>query len=205
MQVSIWAGTTMPNSRPEGCCSARSIRPSASAIAFSPAASSHSYSTRWPFLVNHRARAEHRRDAHPHAALGQQVEPAGMRHRQVGDRGDARQQQLAERHADAVRHRLRIGAEDRQVFVERGVIQARAADLVDQALVHRLAAGVAVDVDQPRHRPSCRRRRTSVSASAGIVAADEGDGAALEGDVGAGHVDVPLAPHPRRRPCPRCG
>ena len=45
----------MPNSRPEWCCSARSTSASASAIAFSPAASFHSYSTTWPFLVYQRA------------------------------------------------------------------------------------------------------------------------------------------------------
>ena len=41
-QVSICAGTTMPNNRPEGCCSARSISVKASDIIFTPAASFHS-------------------------------------------------------------------------------------------------------------------------------------------------------------------
>ena len=45
----------MPNNRPDGCCSARSISVSASAMAFSPAASSQAYSTRWPFFVYQRA------------------------------------------------------------------------------------------------------------------------------------------------------
>ena len=54
-QVSICAGQAMPKSRPDGCCSARWMRENASSIAFSPAASSHSYSTTWPFFVNQRA------------------------------------------------------------------------------------------------------------------------------------------------------
>ena len=54
VQVSICAGTTMPNRRPDGCCSARSISDSASPIAFSPAASSQAYSTIWPFFVYQR-------------------------------------------------------------------------------------------------------------------------------------------------------
>ena len=59
---------------------------------------------RVPFVLDHMAvlgepagGAEHRRDADAHAALGQQVEPAGMRHGEIGDGGDARQQQLGQR------------------------------------------------------------------------------------------------------------
>ena len=55
VQVSIWLGETMPERRPEGWATALSITPIASSMAFSPAASSHSYSVTWPFLVYQRA------------------------------------------------------------------------------------------------------------------------------------------------------
>ena len=47
-------GATMPESRPLGCCSARSISRIAASKASYPAFSSHSYSTTCPLRVNHR-------------------------------------------------------------------------------------------------------------------------------------------------------
>ena len=135
--------------------------------------------------------AEHRRDADPHAGLRQQVEPAGMRHRQVGERGDAGQQQLGQRDAHAMRDGLGVGAEDRQVFVERGIVEAGRADLVDQALVHRLAGRVGVDVDQARHDHQAGAVDGGVGGAC-VVAADEDQRAAVECHVGVGEIDVRL-------------
>jgi len=55
VQVSICAGATMPDSRPDGWFCAASTSFSASSMAVRPAASSHSYSTTCPFFVNQRA------------------------------------------------------------------------------------------------------------------------------------------------------
>jgi len=55
VQVSTWAGASMPKRRPLSCRAAASITLSACAMASRPAASFHSYSTRWPLRVNQRA------------------------------------------------------------------------------------------------------------------------------------------------------
>ena len=132
---------------------------SASVMAFSPAASFHSYSTRWPFLVNQRAERNI-------GAMQTRMPDSASRSSQPGcaiDRsasgGDAGQQEFGERDTDAMRHRLGVGAEDRQVFVQRGIVEAGAADFVGQALVHRLAGRVASGCSPGRASPSCRRRR----------------------------------------------
>jgi hypothetical protein len=125
---------------------------------------------------------EHRRDADPHAGIGQQIEPAGMGHRQVGQGCYARQQQLRQRDTDAVRHRLGVSSEDRQVLVERGIIEAGTADFVDQPLVHRLAGRVRVDVHKAGHHHHAGAVDDDVRRS-GIASADEGDRPAVEGHV----------------------
>ena len=55
LQVSTWAGATMPKSRPLAWFAAWSTISSACAIAARPAPSSHWYSTREPFGVDQRA------------------------------------------------------------------------------------------------------------------------------------------------------
>ncbi len=114
-----------------------------------------------------------------------------MRHRQVGERGDAGQQQFRQRHPDTVRHRLCVRSEDRQVFVERGIIEARTADLIDQALVQRLAGWVGMDVHQPRHDHQALAVDDDIGGAV-IVAADEADRSAGEGEVGVRHIGVCL-------------
>ena len=133
--------------------------------------------------------AEHRRDADPHAAVGEQVEPAGVGHRQVGQGGDAREQEFAERDAHAGGDLFALGAENGEVFVERGVVESGRADLVREPLVHRLARGVGMDVDQARHDHAAGAVVGGVGG-VGVVAADISDAAVGEGDVGAGHVGV---------------
>ena len=136
-------------------------------------------------------RAEHRRDAHAHAGFCQQIEPARMRHRQIGERRDAGQQQFGQRDAHAVRDRLGVGAEYRQVFVERGIVEARTADFVDQPLVHRLGRRVRVDVHQPRHHHHAGAGYHVIRRSI-VAAADEAQHAVFEHDVGIRHIDVRL-------------
>ena len=132
---------------------------------------------------------EHGCDADAHAGFRQQVEPAGVGHREVGDGGDAGKQEFAKGDADAVGDGVGVGAEDGHVFVEGRVVEAGRADLVDEALVHGLAAGVAVDVDEAGHDHRVAAVDFVVDRP-GVVAADVGDGAALEDDVGTGHVGV---------------
>ena len=136
-------------------------------------------------------RTEHRRDAHTHAGLRQQIEPSRMRHRQIGQRGHARQQQLRQRHAYAMRDRLRVGTEDRQVLVERGIIETRTADFVDQPLVHRLARRMRVDVHQPRHHHHAGAGYHFIRLPI-VAAADEAQHAAIERHIGIRHIDVRL-------------
>src|SRR3546814_14659280 len=75
------------------------------------------------------------------------------RRREDYHRGDAALQQLRHGHPHAGRQALGVVLEDRQELVQRGVVEAGAADLVGDALAQRLAGRVAVEVDHPRPHP----------------------------------------------------
>ena len=79
-----------------------------------------------PFIFNHMAilgepagRTEHGRHTNPHAGFCQQIKPAWMRHGKIRKRRHTGKQQFGKCHAHAMRHRFRIRAEDRHVFVKR--------------------------------------------------------------------------------------
>jgi hypothetical protein len=96
------------------------------------------------------ARAEHRRGIDPHAAGAERVEPILARGGEVAHRGDAALHQFAQRDLGCGPPAVGIGLEQRQVFVERAHIELMAADLVGEALQHRLRGRVRVDIDKTR-------------------------------------------------------
>ena len=96
------------------------------------------------------AGAEHWRGIDPHAAGAERVEPTLARGGQIAHRGNAALHQFAQPDLGRGPPALRIGLEQWQVFVQRTHVQLAAADLVGQALQHRLGGRVRVDVDEAR-------------------------------------------------------
>ena len=123
-------------------------------------------------------RAQHR----AHAGRGHIVGPALTRAGQVGDGGDAAFQQLAHRHHTGGAGRIRVEPEHRHEFIQRGLAEARAAQLLQQALVAGLRGRVGMDVDEAWHQHQAAPVDLPVGG-AGIALADEAELVALEGDV----------------------
>ena len=135
-------------------------------------------------------RAEHRRDADAQAAIGRKVDPAGMGDREIGERGDAGEQQFGIGDLHAIRHRLGVGPQDRHELVERGIIERGRAELVEETLVQRLARRVRVDVDEAGHDHA----PAAVDGLVGlpfVAGPDIKQRAVLEGDIGAVQIDMP--------------
>jgi hypothetical protein len=134
-------------------------------------------------------RSVHWRDPSADAAFTERVEPVLALGGKVAKGGDAALHQLTQRHLVGCLPALGVCRKQRQVFVERAHEELSAADLVGQALQHRLRGGVGMKIDQARHDETAapvdldrvRLRRHG---------ADRGDGLAREGEIDVAPVDM---------------
>src|SRR6185312_16852789 len=80
--------------------------------------------------------------------LAEGVEPALVLDREIAERGNAALHELAERDFAGGPLAGGVGLEEKEVFVQRALVELRRADLVGQSLQQGLGRRVGVDVDK---------------------------------------------------------
>ena len=190
VQVSICAGETMPDSRPDGCAAACLDQRQRRIEAAPPGGLVPAVLQRPAILELPARRGVGRCQEHAQPALRRNLDPALVDAGQVGDAGDAGQQHLAERHllAGLARHRIRLQRD--RALVEPAHVHGGDAVLLAHAAIERLGARMRVQVDQPWHHhqvgPVDRRINSTV-----VMPAHEAERVAGEGDVTAHQISVP--------------